>query len=114
MRSRRPLLFVSTSLLLTLLWACEGAGQRDGSGPQPAAAPERLEWPRMAGADRYELRVWSGNRLVFQSGAPDTVLALTPVQRRAMAAFDTVEVVVRGLRRGERVSGAERRWRIPG
>jgi hypothetical protein len=51
----------------------------------------------MEGADRYTVRAWSGYRLLFEESSSDTSLTLTADLGRALAAFDSVTVEVRGV-----------------
>jgi hypothetical protein len=111
---RRPLICarVPALLLPLLLLGCQPSPDGGDEGDAvPAAARIVLNWPSIEAADRYELRVWAGNRLLFEESVADTVFVLGESLRRTVLAFDSLEVVVRGMRRGERLSTEPIRWR---
>jgi len=115
MRHRTPYICAPIVCALALLIACQGDPKVDRD-EKTVEAPvlDRLHWESTPEADRYELRVWAAHRLLFETTTADTQLVLTPVQRRAIAAFDSVRAVVRALRLGERIAGSERSYRIRG
>ena len=98
-------------LLLGMSLGCQT--QSDPPDESVELEPIVLRWPLVEGADRYELRVWAGERLLFEESIAETLLILPESLRRTVAAFDTVEVVVRGLRQGERMDGEPLRWMRP-
>lgn len=73
-----------------------------------AAMADSLAWNTASGAQRYVVRGWSGDRLLFEVTTADTLLVLTPSMSRAVAAFDTATAEILA-QKGERVLA--RSWR---
>ncbi|HKK72193.1 MAG TPA: hypothetical protein VKA86_13325 [Candidatus Krumholzibacteria bacterium] len=79
-------------VVLILLGGCGG-----GSRTEDAPAPGALRWERVAGADAYRVRAWSGTRLLFEETSRADSLQWTPALLRTVRAFDTVTVRVQAL-----------------
>lgn len=82
-------------VVLVLLILLGGCG--DGSRTEEAPAASALRWDRVAGADAYRVRAWSGTRLLFEETSRADSLRWTPALLRTVRAFDTVTVRVQAL-----------------
>jgi hypothetical protein len=75
------------------------------------AAPKKLHWHEVAGADRYQLRAWNEYRLLFDVESPDTFMIVTPALSRVLSAFPHAELEVRPLDAAGNDAAAP--WRQP-
>jgi hypothetical protein len=104
-------ILLAVPLLSLGLGACQSGSEDRGEGQKAEPAEDiALQWPRIEGADRYELRAWARDRLLFEESVADTQLVLVESLRRTVAAFDSVEIVVRGLEQGVRLDAEPIRW----
>jgi len=81
------------TLAITPCLAACGHRARQGE----TAPLQELHWPKVEGARSYEVRAWSGYRLLFAESSSDTLLALTPNMQRVLVGCDSLSLEVKAL-----------------
>ncbi len=77
--------------------ACGRHGRESAATVRAATPLPPVRWRGIARAQRYVVRGWSGDQLLFELTTRDTLLALSPSLQQTLAAFDSAAVEVLGM-----------------